>query len=737
RGRLGRRAGLGARRARRPSPGDAGPPRRHLRRRPLDGLHGHQRRGAFQPAGRAEPQPGSIRLPGLAAPLWASPPRWAGGAAGAEAGEAGERLERFEGVLAAAFREQARELASLKDPRGHAQLAQAHAAAEESRLSAGSELLARVGACEAAASKAAEDLRRASEAAAAESAASAAGLERLEGRLAACERQAEDAHGAGLVLAAEAAALGRRAGALEGLVGRGPASEARARATLLERVEGVERRMGAFAEGYGAEFATTSLKLDKMQIHLAGCEAHLGTLSSTHEAQAQEVADLRSKLAGCEEGQISSALARLADDSSRLRAEFAGVVVRAEELQKEEEARLRADLDSMARQLDAVQKHLQGVEVRGQRAEPFAAVMCELGHIRTALSARENELSISEVHRAQRALAARLEAAEAGLEALRQSELRRAPEGAARDADRAQSRLRERVEALQGRLDTLAEAQGQSVTALEGLQSWCAGELEGLRKPRDHHHTALVERLNYLEEFLGYSAGMHAEQLASAHAKLGQISGRLSACEADHPPPEARSAAPQDAPSMGASLRQRIDLLEDVVSTLTQGWPGPDLPRSRPEPPRSASATTRRSPSLDGGVDSAQTAARYAWAEPTHGRLEQTRRLASARHRSVPSSRGRGDPARPLGGGDSLGVAWDPSAAAPSALAAPRPRGDSVATPEKVARSAAHRGSVHERLKFFEGLSSTPQRTPCTLDRVSVSYRPSSMPRSWLGRAPR
>eukprot|EP00959_Pyramimonas_sp_CCMP1952_P029061 609606-Pyramimonas_sp.AAC.1 len=63
--------------------------------------------------------------------------------------------------------------------------------------------------------------------------------------------------------------------------------------------------------------------------------------------------------------------------------------------------------------------------------------MCELGHIRTALSARENELSISEVHRAQRALAARLEAAEAGLEALRQSELRRAPEGAARDADRA------------------------------------------------------------------------------------------------------------------------------------------------------------------------------------------------------------------------------------------------------------------------------------------------------------
>ncbi|CAK0849171.1 unnamed protein product [Prorocentrum cordatum] len=490
------------------------------------------------------------------------------------------------------------------------------------------------------------------------------------------------------------------------------------------------RRMSAFAESYRAECAATALRLDQVKMDLAGHEARFGTLSSAHEVHAQEVADIRSRLAGCDEGHPRSSLATLAEDSSMLRAKSSRVLVRARELQKDGEARLRADVDFLARQLGAMQKRLRGPEE--------AAVMCELGHIRSALSAREGEASICELRRGQQDLAARLKAAEAGLESLRQQELRGAPGGAVGDVDRAQSRLREQVEMMQGRLDALVETQSQTATALEGLQGWCATELEGLRKLSGHQHTSLVERLNYLG-FLGFSAGRRAERPASARAKLGQTSGRPSAREADRPGAEARGAAPHEAPPLGASLCERIDLLEDVVGTLAQEWPGSALAHSRPEPPRSGSAATRRSPPPDGGGDSAQTTVRCAWDEPVPCRLDQMPRPAATRQRSAPSSRGRVDHARASGATSACYGAASARYASRSvpATAPPAPalraHGSCATAPQKAVRYAA----VHESLKLFEGRSGTPQRMPSTLDRASVSYRPCSTPRSWLGLAAR
>merc|ERR1712061_986284 len=46
-------------------------------------------------------------------------------------------------------------------------------------------------------------------------------------------------------------------------------------------------------------------------------------------------------------------------------------------------------------------------------------------------------------------------------------------------------------------------------------------------------NTSLQDRLNFMEKFVGDSVEMNAEEIATAHAKLELIIGRLSVCEKD------------------------------------------------------------------------------------------------------------------------------------------------------------------------------------------------------------
>jgi len=76
------------------------------------------------------------------------------------------------------------------------------------------------------------------------------------------------------------------------------------------------------------------------------------------------------------------------------------------------------------------------------------------------------------------------------------------------------------------------------------------------------HHATMKERMDYVERVLGDSADKHQRQLDEAHAKLEQLHGRLSSCEAGH---SDLKKADSDRSIKHSSIAERVAYMEKLM----------------------------------------------------------------------------------------------------------------------------------------------------------------------------
>jgi len=131
--------------------------------------------------------------------------------------------------------------------------------------------------------------------------------------------------------------------------------------------------------------------------------------------------------------------------------------------------------------------------------------------------------------------------------------------------------LQERVDYLEKLLGDSADKHAKELDNLKVVHARHAEEVKGISAAQAQHAT-MEERLNYLEKQLGDSAGAHVQDIASAHAKIDQIHGRMAAFErAGTALTELKRAHTGLAAEKGmletshASLKERVSYLETVM----------------------------------------------------------------------------------------------------------------------------------------------------------------------------
>merc|ERR1740121_2981241 len=132
-------------------------------------------------------------------------------------------------------------------------------------------------------------------------------------------------------------------------------------------------------------------------------------------------------------------------------------------------------------------------------------------------------------------------------------------------------KLKRSHDSLHGRLSS-CESHGSKLSDLQKSH----GGLAAKKAELEMHHASLQERVDYLEKILNDSADKHNEKIEEAHARLGDLHGRLAACEKFGAALKDLKKGHSDLhdhrnsmDSLHASLQDRVDNMEAVFGDVT------------------------------------------------------------------------------------------------------------------------------------------------------------------------
>jgi len=328
-----------------------------------------------------------------------------------------------------------------------------------------------------------------------------------------------------------------------------------------ERVGTMERALGSSLEGQARDLAAAVARLNELQGRLRTCEEQsasaasaAGNLQTAHRAGTSEAAALSTQLTSVKE-RIGSLEGRVRDAASKSVAEADGLRNAQLAHAKEIEA-VRVTLashSSLADRVDRTEKALG--RLADTHGEDLAATRAKLEQMASRLSANEAQITLAE-------------------EGARKAQAAVAQEGVSLQAQ--QVSLRERLGMLEGLLSELAERHAGRSSTLDDAQAKSARELEAVRAAQAQHVAAVRQRLDALERSLSGPVECQAKELAAAAAKLEQLQGRITTCEAHGAAIEdlrrsqgLAAHAKAELEAHHASLKERMDQVESLLNMLS------------------------------------------------------------------------------------------------------------------------------------------------------------------------
>lgn len=326
--------------------------------------------------------------------------------------------------------------------------------------------------------------------------------------------------------------------------------------TLQQRLEFLEKAVGDSVEKHAKEIDFSRNKLDQLHSRLGEHHAQL-----VHHATLAERISYVEKLVGDSAEKHTEEVAVAHAKVDQMRSRLATVESHGSSIDslKKSHASLQAEKA----------KHDAHYSSQGERLDYLENVVGELAE-KFGREGTDSKNRLEQMH--TRVLGC--EKHGSSITDLQKAHASSNNEKATSDAHHATTR--ERLDYLEGLLGSNADKHFKEIEALKTSHTKLSTE----SKQRDGHHSTMSERLNFLEQLLGDSADKHAQELAVAHAKLDQMHGRLSSCEAHGVAidglKKSHASLAGEKSSFGtlhSSLSERLEHLERLLneSSATQG----------------------------------------------------------------------------------------------------------------------------------------------------------------------
>lgn len=422
-------------------------------------------------------------------------------------------------------------------------------------------------------------------------------------------------------------------------------------ATLKERVDFIEGIIGDSADKHGQALEAAHAKLDQLQGRLNACErhgTHLGDLQKSHAGLANDKVKLETDHATLKE-RVDYLESLLGDSSDRHSKELESL--------KAAHAKLMADSKGNHSRLNEVI-----AQEKEARDGHHASVQERLNYLESILgdSADKHEKHIRSLE-AQKASHAKLSGELKALDqhhaclSERLQELERTWGDLADKHSQELQGAHAKIESLHGRM-----AEDRTVREAHGAQ------LENLRKAQDNHskdksmleghHSAVTERLDYLEKVLGESADKHAREIEALKASHNKLQNDGKGHEKNHASMMDRLAQAtrekEEVLAHHASLAERVEYLESVTGDsadhkrdlesikANHAKHAKDLEALNKVHEKHASIEDRLEyieKTLGDSADrhAQELAAAHSKIEHLHGRMEEERNAREAHHGSI------------------------------------------------------------------------------------------------------